>query len=142
MKQLTFTFPKDAVSNRDTLSPFWSPPKRFPEPLQFSSSDPTHLSFIKAAAMLRAEAFQIPVPDSLKNPLVLAEAVDKVTVPEFLPKRDAHIVSDLEGSLPNSASFDDDVVARDIIRKLERFAESLPPGFQMNPIQFEKVSLW
>ncbi|KAM0953182.1 putative ubiquitin/SUMO-activating enzyme E1, THIF-type NAD/FAD binding, ubiquitin-activating enzyme [Dioscorea sansibarensis] len=138
VKQLTFTFPKDAVSNRGTHSPFWSPPKRFPEPLQFSSSDPTHLSFIKAAAILRAETFQIPVPDSFKNPSVLAEAVDKVTVPEFWPKRDAHIVSDLEGSLLNSASFDDDIVVCDIIRKLEKFAENLPPGFWMNPMQFEK----
>jgi molybdopterin/thiamine biosynthesis adenylyltransferase len=37
VKQLTFTFPEDTMTSSG--APFWSAPKRFPRPLEFSSSD-------------------------------------------------------------------------------------------------------
>uniref|UniRef100_A0A7N0VEH5 E1 ubiquitin-activating enzyme n=1 Tax=Kalanchoe fedtschenkoi TaxID=63787 RepID=A0A7N0VEH5_KALFE len=52
VKQLTYTFPEDATTS--TGAPFWSPPKRFPRPLQFSVDDPSHLHFVMAASILRA----------------------------------------------------------------------------------------
>ena len=58
----------------------------------------------------------------------MADAVNSVTVPEFQP--------DVEGI------FKDDAVAiRELIMKLNECWIQLPPGFKLNPIQFEKVSL-
>ncbi|URD77936.1 Ubiquitin-activating enzyme e1 C-terminal domain [Musa troglodytarum] len=94
VKHLTFSFPEDATTSTGAL--FWSAPERFPRPLQFSSIDPSHLQFVMAASILRAETFGISVPDWAKNPEKLAEAVHKSG------------------------------------------AKKLPPGFHMNPIQFEK----
>ncbi|XP_010542669.1 PREDICTED: ubiquitin-activating enzyme E1 1-like [Tarenaya hassleriana] len=136
VKQLLYTFPKDAATS--TGAPFWSAPKRFPQPLQFSSSDPSHLNFVMAAAVLRAETYGIPVPDWVKRPKELAEAVDKVIVPDFQPKKDAKIVTDEKATTLSTASVDDAAVIDEFITKLEQCRQSLPPDFRMKPIQFEK----
>ncbi|KAJ4725523.1 putative Ubiquitin-activating enzyme E1 [Melia azedarach] len=136
VKQLIYTFPEDAATS--TGAPFWSAPKRFPHPLQLSTSDPSHLHFIKAASILRAETFGIPVPDWVKNPKILAEAIDKVMVPEFQPKKDAKIVTDEKATTLSTASVDDAAVINELIMKLEQCRKNLPPGFRMKPIQFEK----
>ncbi|XP_008811687.2 ubiquitin-activating enzyme E1 1-like [Phoenix dactylifera] len=136
VKQLTFTFPEDSVTS--TGAPFWSAPKRFPRPLQFSSSDSSHLHFIMAAAILRAEMFGIPIPDWAKTPKRLAIGVDMVAVPDFRPKEGVKIETDEKATSLSSASIDDAAVINDLIAKLEECAKKLPPGFRMNPIQFEK----
>ncbi|KAL9246593.1 hypothetical protein vseg_020110 [Gypsophila vaccaria] len=136
VKQLTYTFPEDAVTS--TGAPFWSAPKRFPRPLQFSPSDPSHLHFILSASVLRAETFGIPVPDWATHPKKLAEAVDKVLIPEFQPKKDAKIVTDDDATTLSSSSTDDGAVINELISKLERCRSNLQPNFRMKPIQFEK----
>lgn len=137
MKQLTFTFPEDAVTSNGT--PFWSAPKRFPLPLQFSADDPTHLQFVMAGSILRAETFGILIPDWVKSPKKLADAVNNVEVPDFQPKRDVDIVTDEKATSLSTASIDDDAVISELVMKLEICQKRLPPGFKMNPIQFEKV---
>ncbi|KAL5814853.1 hypothetical protein ACOSQ4_025494 [Xanthoceras sorbifolium] len=136
VKQLIYTFPEDAATS--TGAPFWSAPKRFPHPLQFSSADLSHLHFVMAASILRAETFGIPIPDWAKNSKMLAEAVDKVIVPEFQPKKDAKIVTDEKATTLSTASIDDAAVINDLIIKVEQCRKNLPPGFRMKPIQFEK----
>ncbi|XP_061347151.1 ubiquitin-activating enzyme E1 1-like [Gastrolobium bilobum] len=136
VKQLAYTFPEDAATS--TGAPFWSAPKRFPRPLQFSSSDLGHLQFVMAASILRAETFGIPIPDWVKNPKKLAEAVDRVIVPDFQPKKDAKIVTDEKATSLATASIDDAAVINDLIIRLERCRTKLPPGFRMKPVQFEK----
>ena len=140
VKQLTFTFPEDSVTSSG--APFWSAPKRFPRPVEFSSSDPSQLSFILAAAILRAETFGIPISEWAKTPNKLAaEAVDKVIVPDFQPKQGVKIVTDEKATSLSSASVDDAAVIEELIAKLEEVSKTLPSGFHMNPIQFEKVSV-
>ncbi|WOK96679.1 hypothetical protein Cni_G05386 [Canna indica] len=136
VKQLTFTFPEDASTSSG--APFWSAPKRFPRPLQFSSRDPSHLQFIMAAAILRAETFGISIPEWAKNPKKLADAVDKVVAPDFQPKSGVKIVTDEKATNLSTASIDDSDVINDLIARLEECAKKLPPGFRMKPIQFEK----
>jgi ubiquitin-activating enzyme E1 len=138
VKQLTYTFPEDAMTSSG--APFWSAPKRFPRPLEFLTSDPSQLNFILAAAILRAETFGIPIPDWVKNPAKMAEAVDKVIVPDFQPKQGVKIVTDEKATSLSSASVDDAAVIEELIAKLEAISKTLQPGFQMKPIQFEKVS--
>ncbi|GMP49014.1 hypothetical protein CsSME_00016153 [Camellia sinensis var. sinensis] len=139
VKQLIFTFPEDAATS--TGAPFWSAPKRFPQPLQFSVADLSHLQFILAGSILRAETFGIPIPDWAKNPRKLAEALDKVMVPEFQPKKDVKIVTDEKATSLSTASIDDAAVINELIMKLEQCRKNLPPEFRMKPIQFEKVFL-
>ncbi|PAN15572.1 hypothetical protein PAHAL_2G498900 [Panicum hallii] len=136
VKQLTFTFPEDASTSTGT--PFWSAPKRFPRPLQFSATDSSHIHFIMSASILRAESFGIAIPDWAKNTSKLADAVNKVAVPEFEPKKGVNIVTDEKATNLSSASVDDVAVIDDLLSKLEECAKNLPPGFQMKPIQFEK----
>ncbi|GFP97974.1 ubiquitin-activating enzyme e1 2 [Phtheirospermum japonicum] len=136
VKQLTFTFPEDAATS--TGAPFWSAPKRFPRHLQFSNTDPSHLHFIMAASILRAETFGIPVPDWAKHPKKLAEAVDKVILPDFQPKKDAKIVTDEKATSLATASVDDAAVINKLITKLEQCRTTLSANFRMKPIQFEK----
>lgn len=135
MKQLTYTFPEDAVTS--TGVPFWSAPKRFPRPLQFSTDDPSHLHFLVAASILRAQTFGIPVPNW--PPEKLAETLDRIVVPEFQPKKDAKIVTDERATSLSAASLDDAVVINELIMKLEQVRQKLSPNFRMKPIQFEKV---
>lgn len=94
-----------------------------------------------AGAILRAETFGIPTPGWAKDPKKLAEAIDKVLVPEFQPKQGVKIVTDEKATNMSAASIDDAAVINDLIAKLEDCAKVLPPGFKMNPIQFEKV-IW
>ncbi|XP_011003623.1 PREDICTED: ubiquitin-activating enzyme E1 1-like isoform X1 [Populus euphratica] len=136
VKQLIFTFPEDASTS--TGAPFWSAPKRFPHPLQFSVVDPSHLHFVMAASILRAETFGISVPEWAKHPKMLAEAVEKVVVPEFQPREDAKIETDEKATTLSSASVDDAAVINELIKKLEQCRQKLPLGFRMTPIQFEK----
>uniref|UniRef100_A0ACD5YBK3 Uncharacterized protein n=1 Tax=Avena sativa TaxID=4498 RepID=A0ACD5YBK3_AVESA len=137
VKQLAFTFPEDSMTSSG--APFWSAPKRFPRPVEFSSSDPSQLSFIMAASILRAETFGIPIPEWAKTPNKLAaEAVDRVIVPDFQPKQGVKIVTDEKATSLSSASVDDAAVIEDLIAKLEDISKTLPSGFHMNPIQFEK----
>lgn len=139
VKQLIYTFPEDAATS--TGAPFWSAPKRFPQPLQFSSHDPGHLHFVMAASILRAETFGIPIPDWVRSPKKLTEAVDRVIIPEFQPKKDVKIVTDEKATSVTAASVDDALIINDLIKKLEHCRKNLPPGFRMKPIQFEKVHL-
>ncbi|OMO82888.1 Ubiquitin/SUMO-activating enzyme E1 [Corchorus capsularis] len=136
VKQLIYTFPEDAATS--TGAPFWSAPKRFPHPLQFSAADPSHLQFVMAGSILRAETFGIPVPDWVKHPKALAEAVEKVIVPDFQPKKDAKIVTDEKATTLSAASVDDAAVINELIFRLELCTKNLPQGFKMKPVQFEK----
>ncbi|XP_058214651.1 ubiquitin-activating enzyme E1 2-like isoform X1 [Rhododendron vialii] len=136
VKQLTFTFPEDAVTSNGT--PFWSAPKRFPLPLQFSADDPAHLQFVMAGSILRAETFGVLIPDWVKSPKKLADAVNNVEVPDFQAKRDVKIATDEKATSLSTASNDDDAVISELVMKLEICQKRLPPGFKMNPIQFEK----
>ncbi|XP_060202476.1 ubiquitin-activating enzyme E1 1-like [Lycium barbarum] len=136
VKQLTYTFPEDATTSSG--APFWSAPKRFPRPLQFSVDDASNLQFLLAASMLRAETFGIPIPDWVKSPQKLAEAVDKVIVPDFQPKKDVKIVTDEKATSISASSIDDAVVINELVMKLETCRQNLPSGYKMNPIQFEK----
>ncbi|KAH0462311.1 hypothetical protein IEQ34_009886 [Dendrobium chrysotoxum] len=136
VKQLTFTFPEDAVTSSST--PFWSAPKRFPRPLQFSTSDASEVSLIMAASILKAETFGIPIPEWAKNPKKLADAIDKVVVPDFEPKKGVNIVTDEKATSLSTASIDDTAVINELVAKLDECVKRLPRGFHMNPVQFEK----
>lgn len=75
IKQLLFNFPPEQVTSSG--QPFWSGPKRCPEPLVFDVNEPMHLDYIYAAANLRAEVYGIP---QVRDRQKIAELVQQVKV--------------------------------------------------------------
>ena len=78
--QLVYTFPEDAPTSTGAL--FWSAPKRFPRALEWSAADPSHVAFVQAAALLRAEVFGITPPAWAQDP---AKVILRVAAPAAVP---------------------------------------------------------
>jgi len=128
IRQLLFSLPKDAVTSSG--QPFWTGPKRAPDPLTFNSNDPTHLGYIISAANLHA--FNYGLRGST-DPVLFRKIADIVIVPEFVPKSGVKV--QITDSDPVSqASGDDDP---------EELGEKLPApsslaGYRLTPCEFEK----
>jgi ubiquitin-activating enzyme E1 len=60
IRDLLAIFPKDHLDSHG--QPFWSGPKRAPEPISFNANDTTHLSFVMACANL--VAFNLGIPQN------------------------------------------------------------------------------
>ncbi|CDF88691.1 BN860_16182g1_1 [Zygosaccharomyces bailii CLIB 213] len=134
IKQLLYNFPKDAKTSNG--APFWSGPKRAPQPLQFDITNSDHLHFIVAAANLRA--FNYGLKGDVGPPHIdhYKAVLSNVTVPEFSPRSDVKIQVNDDDPDPNSdrgAAGDD----------LSVLGASLPDpsvlaGFRLEPVEFEK----
>eukprot|EP00898_Chlorokybus_atmophyticus_P002590 jgi/Chlat1/3331/Chrsp222S03397 len=135
VKQLTFNFPEDAATSTGAL--FWSAPKRFPRPLQFSTDDASHFTFMQAAANLRAQVYNIPRPAWASDRQRLSEAINNVVVPEFVPKSGVKIVTD-EKATSVSQYDDDESVIDKFLNELQTHSKDLPQTFRVSPIEFEK----
>lgn len=59
IRQLLFNFPPDQKTSSG--HPFWSGPKRCPEPLEFDVNNPLHLDYVVAAANLKAKVYGLPI---------------------------------------------------------------------------------
>lgn len=134
IRQLLYNFPKDAKTS--TGADFWSGPKRCPTPLQFDTSDETHMQFVVAAAALHAYNYGIEVPRL--SPADYAKVLHSMTIPDFKPDANVKIQADEKEPDPNAnqPAFDDQ-------DELNRIIASLPtpkslPGFRLNVVEFEK----
>lgn len=129
IRQLLHSLPKDHLTS--TGQPFWSGPKRAPDPLTFDSSDHTHLAFIIAAANLHAYNYGLR---GETDPNVFKKIADSVIVPEFAPRSGVKIqISEndpVDQSTPGSNDSDD------VIKKLP--PPSSLAGFRLTPVEFEK----
>lgn len=130
IRQLLFSLPKDAVTS--TGQPFWSGPKRAPEPLVFNSNDPTHLDYIIAAANLHAFNYGLRGDT---NSALFRKVADSVIVPEFTPKSGVKVqISDNDPVPQNTSGGDED--AEDLTKNLP--SPSSLAGYRLNPCDFEK----
>ncbi|XP_018321472.1 ubiquitin-like modifier-activating enzyme 1 isoform X2 [Agrilus planipennis] len=131
IKQLLYNFPPDQLTS--TGQPFWSGPKRCPVPIQFNPEDPLHISYIMAAANLKAEVYGMPHITDLNY---IADIVKTVEVPEFVPKSGVKIaVTDSQMAVANGSNVDMD--------RVSQLQEQLPKpgelgGLTLHPIEFEK----
>ncbi|KAI8086353.1 ubiquitin-activating emzyme E1 [Halteromyces radiatus] len=127
IKQLLFNFPIDAVTS--TGQPFWSGPKRVPEPIQFDPDNATHMDFVVYAANLHA--FNYGMKGETDRNLFRRE-LTKILVPEFKPKEGVKIQVHENETVDNSSSDSID----DIINSLP--TPSTLAGFRLEPCEFEK----
>ncbi|KAM7202023.1 hypothetical protein V8F33_003030 [Rhypophila sp. PSN 637] len=134
IQQLLYNFPKDSISSTGT--PFWSGPKRAPDPLKFDPENPTHFGFLEAATNLHAFNYNINVKGKGKADYL--QALDSMIIPDFSPDSNVKIQADDKDPDPNAASsaFDDTA-------ELERLTAALPDpkslaGFKLTPVEFEK----
>ena len=137
IQQLLYNFPRDCTTSSG--APFWSGPKRAPDPLRFNGSNATHMSFIVAAAHLHAFNYGIKEGSSVTEKHYL-NVMDNMIIPEFTPSASVKIQADDNEPDPNAQSagstFDDNGT-------LEQIVSQLPPsqtleGSKLEPVEFEK----
>lgn len=125
IKQLTFNFPRTATTNSGL--PFWSPPKRFPTPLAFDSSDPTHIKFVIAGANLRAKTFSIGTPANNRDPEYFKAVLSNVLVPDFVPRSGVAIQTDANAQSSGGVAVNSNDAEKEIADLIEKF-QSLSVG--------------
>lgn len=137
IRQLLYNFPKDCTTSSG--APFWSGPKRAPDPLRFDASNPAHMGFIVAAAHLHAFNYGIKESTSVTEKYY-RKVMDDMIIPEFTPSASVKIQADDNEPDPNAqpagSTFDDNGT-------LEQIVSHLPPpqtlrGFKLEPVEFEK----
>ncbi|KAL1635225.1 E1 ubiquitin-activating protein [Diplodia intermedia] len=130
--QLLYNFPKD--SKTSSGQPFWSGPKRAPDPLKFDPSNPTHFKFIEAGANLHAFNYKISPKGFSKEQYL--KVLDNMIVPDFKPDPGVRIQASDNDPDPNANSGSGD-------SDLSKIVDSLPApkslaGFKLEPVEFEK----
>lgn len=90
IQQLLYNFPKDSTTSSG--QPFWSGPKRAPDPIKFDINNETHYQFLVAAANLHAFNYNINVRD--KDRAAYVAALDSLIVPDFSPDPGVKIQAD------------------------------------------------
>ncbi|KAH8234400.1 hypothetical protein KR038_009109 [Drosophila bunnanda] len=134
IKQLLFNFPPDQITSSG--QPFWSGPKRCPDPLVFDVNDPMHLDYIYAAANLRAEVYGI---EQVRNRQTIAELVQQVKVPEFKPRSGVRIETNEAAAAAAANNFDDGEVDQDRMDKIiTELLKNVDKTAKITPLEFEK----
>ena len=136
IKQLLYIFPKDYVDKDG--HPFWSGPKRAPDPVELDVNDPLHLHFISACANL--VAFNTGVPQN-RDKDAIANIASKVELPAFAPR--AGVKIQVEEENKEEAKNDEDTPAEEVERYNNLVKELDPTNMKFtkddfHPADFEK----
>lgn len=75
IRQLLFNFPPEQTTSSG--QPFWSGPKRCPEPITFDVNNDMHLDYVYAAANLKAEVYGLK---QVRDRNAVKQLVSKVEV--------------------------------------------------------------
>lgn len=136
IQQLLYNFPKDSTTSSG--APFWSGPKRAPDPLRFDALNPTHIGYVVAAAHLHA--FNYGINSNSITESHCKKVMDDMIIPDFKPSSSVKIQADDNEPDPNAqpagSNFDDNGT-------LENIVSQLPPpkslqGQKLEPVEFEK----
>jgi ubiquitin-activating enzyme E1 len=134
IKQLLFNFPKDSITSSGT--PFWSGPKRAPNPIEFDADNEVHMNFVWAAAHLRA--FVYGLSDAGVSREAAKAVAESVKFPEFVPKNGVKIAAnDSEAAASNGASpTANDSEVKELIKKIQ--SHYIPSQSMVRVHDFEK----
>ena len=134
--QLLYNFPKD--SNTSSGQPFWSGPKRAPDPARFDASNPLHFGFLEAGANLRAFNYKITAPKGITKDHYV-QVVDNMMIPDYRPDPKVKIQASDNDPDPNAeqSGMNSDEV------ELDNLVKSIPPAksfgsTRLEPVDFEK----
>ncbi|POS85648.1 ubiquitin-activating enzyme E1 [Erysiphe pulchra] len=134
IQQLLFNFPKDCITSSGM--PFWSGPKRAPDPLKFDPKNEFHWNFIVSAANLHA--YNYGINTKMLDKTLIDKVLDNMIIPEFSPSSKIKIQADDNEPDPNANTMiynnDDEISA--IIKTLPD-PKNLA-GFKLIPVEFEK----
>lgn len=135
IQQLLYNFPKDSTTGSG--QPFWSGPKRAPDALKFDPSNPTHFTFVEAAAILHAFNYGINPKGVTKEHYL--EVLNDMIVPDWKPDPSVKIQANDSDPDPNaqpSGPVDDNDVLNKLVSSLP--APKSLAGFKLEPVEFEK----
>jgi ubiquitin-activating enzyme E1 len=90
IQQLLYNFPKD--SNSSSGQPFWSGPKRAPDPLKFDPKNEYHWNFVIAGANLHA--FNYNINTKGLDDSTIHKVLDNMIIPDFSPNASVKIQAD------------------------------------------------
>ncbi|XP_007953546.1 ubiquitin-like modifier-activating enzyme 7 [Orycteropus afer afer] len=124
--QLLKCFPPEKVLEDGT--PFWSGPKRCPQPLEFDANQDMHLFYVLAAANLYAQMHQLP---GSKDQASLRELLKVLPVPS--PQRLVPIVTSDLASTKASTKF-----GPEQLKELHKVLEVRRMDPPLQPLLFEK----
>ncbi|WVR07187.1 hypothetical protein IAU60_004228 [Kwoniella sp. DSM 27419] len=129
IKQLLFNLPKDQVNSNG--QPFWSGPKRAPDPLKFNLDNPLDFDYLVAGANLHAFNYGLK---GERDPALFRKVVESMDIPVFTPKSGVKIQVNENEPVPQDDEGDEDV---------DQIVASLPQpsslaGFRLQPVDFEK----
>ena len=137
IQQLLYNFPKDSTTSSG--APFWSGPKRAPDPLTFDASNPTHMGFVIAAAYLHAFNYGLKSTPDISEKHA-EEVMKDMIIPEFKPSSSVKIQANDSDPDPNAkpegSTFDDGDTLQNLVSAIPP-AKSLT-GFKLQPVEFEK----
>lgn len=133
IQQLLYNFPKD--SKTSSGQPFWSGPKRAPDPLKFDPANPTHFSFVESAANLHAFNYNINAKGFSKDHYL--KVLDDMIVPDFKPDPGVKIQASDNEPDPNAQQPAGDSDELDTLVKSLPAPKSLA-GFKLEAVEFEK----
>jgi len=133
INQLLHNFPKDSLTSEGV--PFWSGPKRAPEPLNFDEKDETHIQYITSASNLRAQLYGLK---GTTDKQVISKALKQIRVPTFQAKKVKIAVSEEEAkeAKENNQIDDYDEQIKSLKKQLPKRSDV--SGYRLNPIEFEK----
>ena len=138
IQQLLYNFPKDATTSSG--APFWSGPKRAPDPLNFDPDNKTHIQYILAAAHLHAFNYGIDSSQGISQHEAV-EVMSNMVIPDFKPSSSVKIqANDNEpdpNAKPEGSAFDDDATLEKLIREIPP-PKAFATGFKLMPVEFEK----
>ena len=138
VRALLAQYPPDATNDDGT--PVWAPPKRIPAPLAPRPGDPAPARFVRAAALIFADVYGVPVP----HPLSQADEEALSLVP---PPAEAEAEAEAEAGAGSKAGAqkgqDADADAETLFAEtLAALREALPraraEGWCVHPAVFEK----
>ena len=109
IKQLLYIFPKNYVDKDG--HPFWSGPKRAPDPVELNINDPLHLHFISAFA--NHVAFNTRVPQN-RDKDAIAKIASKVELSVFAPR--AGVKIQVEEEKKEETKKEEDTAAEEVER--------------------------
>ncbi|KAI9143154.1 hypothetical protein BKA69DRAFT_1026824 [Paraphysoderma sedebokerense] len=129
IKQLLYNFPKDSVTSSG--APFWSGPKRAPDPLVFNPDDELHMNFIVFAANLHAVNYGLK---GESNPEFFKNVLKNIKVPEFAPRKGVKIQVQENENVQQESTDQSEIDT--LIKSLPNPSEMA--GYRLSPIEFEK----